>query len=322
MVLKNTFLSLAAVSFFVGAANAGDCFDRTLAISRYHYVNPGSVASNWQEIYEISLAAGNVSVVTRLTKGAIASSRYDSSFQSYSPDGTRIAFIESDAGGANARLKVMDAVDSNSDLEGDNAVVLDAADVDINNVVWGQNNRLVYGKFDGLGDTQIASATLSGVSLGSITMHTTDTDYPDSYSFVADDQVIYDVDGRWLKHIDLSTNSITILSGPSPVDRSPTGHMIGADIYFSRIVASTFDLWTASIEAGPVLSATAAFLATTAYNEISPVVSDDGACLAFLAGDLAINYGPNSDLWIRDLATGQTQQITLTRDLAGVVWRP
>jgi Tol biopolymer transport system component len=98
--------------------------------------------------------------------------------------------------------------------------------------------------------------------------------------------------------------------------------MIGSNIFFSRIVASTLDLWTATLNAGPVLANTNPVLTTTDYNETSPVISEDGACLAYLAGDLAINYGPNSDLWIRDVATGQTQQITQTRDLAGVVWKP
>jgi len=98
--------------------------------------------------------------------------------------------------------------------------------------------------------------------------------------------------------------------------------MVGGDVFYARIVGSTLDLWRATLSSGPALTGVAAFLTTPAYNESTVVMSDDGACLAYLAGDLTISYGPNSDLWIRDLVTGQTQQIAVTRDLASVSWKP
>ena len=321
MSYRNCLMAAAFVASAVPIA-AADCFDRTLAIARYHYVNPGSIANNWQDIYEISLSGGAVSAVTRLTKGAIMPPRYDSSSPAYSPDGARIAYVESDAGGTNARLKVMDAADSDNDLEGDNASILDATDVDISVVAWGANNLLAYGKFDEAENTQIATATLSGSTLGPVMLHTSDADYPDSFSFVADDELIYDADGRYLKHIDLSNNVVTTLSGLNPIDRQPTGKMVGGDVFFSRVVGGTLDIWRAQLAAGPTLQSAAPFLATTDLIEVSAMLSDDGACLAYLAADLTITYGPNSDLWVRDLATGQSRQITQTRDLAAVAWKP
>lgn len=322
MISRILALSAVALPMVTSSVNAAGCFDRTLAIARYHYTNPGSVSINWQDIYEIVLSGGTVSTTTRLTRGAVSLPNYDSSSPVYSHDGLRIAFIESDAGGTNARLKVMDATDSDNDLEGDNSSVLDAVSVDITAVAWGASDRLVYGKTDVNDDTQIASATLSGVTLGNITIHTTDVDYPDSFSFVASDEVIYEANGSSLKHISLGTNSITTLSGPSPRDRQPTGKMVGGDVFYVRIVGSTLDLWRATLSSGPTLTSVTAFLTTPAYNESTVVLSEDGACLAYLAGDLTISYGPNSDLWVRDLTTGQTEQITVTRDLASMSWKP
>ncbi|MBO9449220.1 hypothetical protein J7426_03055 [Tropicibacter sp. R16_0] len=293
-----------------------------MAISRYHYINPGDVGNNWQDIYEIELNAGKVASVVRLTKGAVSLPRYDSSSPVYSPDGTRIAYVEADAGGTNARLKVMDADDGNGDLMGDNMSVLDSADVDIATVAWGANDRLVYGKFDASKNTQIVSATLNGQSLGPITVHTADAEYPDSFTFVANDQLLYDADGRYLKHINLTSNHITQLSGPVPIDRTPTGIVGNNNIFFTRLVGSTLDLWQAVLDNNPSLSSETAVLSTPDFSETSVALSGDGGCLAYLASDLTVTYGPNSDLWIRDLATGQTKRITKTRDLAAVSWKP
>ena len=82
------------------------------------------------------------------------------------------------------------------------------------------------------------------------------------------------------------------------------------------------DVWKGTLNAGPTLAGKIPFLTTQTFNENYLAVSADGACLAYLAADLSVSYGPNSDLWIRDLSTGQTQQITLTRDLASVAWKP
>lgn len=315
-------LVLTLVPIHTAQAETEPCFDRTLAITRYHYVNPGSIEDNWQDIYEITLSAGNVSSVTRLSKGAITIPRYDSSSPTYSPDGMRIAYIEADAGGSNARVKVMDAVDSDADLQGDNASVLESTDVDIVSIDWAADNRIVFGRFDAAGDTQIASAVLSGSTLGAISTHTADSDYPDYPKFLANNQIIYDADGETIKHIDLTSNVVSTLSGPAPRDRRASGHALGADIYFARIVPPTLDLWKARLNADLSLSNVTALISSTDVSETAPMVSDDGACLAYLASDLSVTYGPNSDLWIRDLTSGETRQITKTRDLAGAVWKP
>ncbi|SMX27435.1 translocation protein TolB [Pelagimonas phthalicica] len=321
--MRRHSLSTALLLFaFAPPALAADCFDRSLAVARYHYVNPGNIADNWQEIYQLTLSGGTVTKSTRLTKGAISSPRYDSSAPVYSPDGAHIAYVESDAGGANARLKLMEAMDADQDLQGDNPVVLDDTDVDITLVAWGPGDRLAYGKFDGNGDTQIASAILSAGGLGTITLHTSDADYPDSFAFVAADMLVYDADGQSLKHIDLTNNTITLLSGPTPRDRTPTASPNSAEIFHTRIVGSTLDLWKATLASGPSLTAQQSVLATSGMNEASVALSPDGLCLAYLAGDLSITYGPNSDLWIQDLETGAIQQITASRDLAAVAWKP
>lgn len=314
---------LIGVALLVAALPAAaGCFDRSLIVSRYHFPNPANLCDIWQDLYRLDMASATSVAATRLSRGAIAPPRRDSTWMAVSSDGLWLIFIEADAGGTAPRLRLMKTVDSDGDLEGDGLTTLDDQGLDIGDTAWGPENRVVYPKLDTDGVTQLALAVLSDTTLGPVTLLTDAESYPDHPAFVDPTQMLYDMDGNTLMHLDLSTRAVTILSLPGPMERSAVPRPGTKEVFFLSVQGTTLDLWKAELRDGPALTNLESVLSTNDRNEVALAVSPDGNCLAFLAADLTVPNGPNSDLWIRDLGDKQTQQITFTRDISGVAWLP
>lgn len=318
------------------AAPASACFDRELALSRYHYPDPTNIAVNWQDVYLLSLRDGIAERALRLTQGANNRAPYDNILQDWSPDGQRLLFVSSRGAGPNRSLYAMDPRDADYDGEGDNLLYLGQDAAELGGVHWPAGELLFFEKGDGNSDIFHAKIDPAATKVTDARQVTRDGRYALQPRLSGDGKwLLYTAENalgaawpRYALHaLRIADGSVSTLS---PTDRLETDGtwLPGEDaVIFARAETpdGTLDLWRAALDpdaAPPALTDRTRVTDTPLAQETAPEISADGACLAYLSGDLLVKRGPNADLWIRDMATGEAARVTYTRDIAAAVWRP
>ncbi len=317
------------------------CFNRTLSVTRYHYLNPANIASSYQDIYKIKFTgagSGATAQITRLTSGAIAANPYDNTFATWSPDGTRIAFGSTRSGGY-IHIYVMNHSDSNNDGQGDNLVQVTNDNFDYEDLFWGTGNKIVYTtyKSDPGGKYQVHIGELSpSTPILMDPLKLTSGNTTKGVPVLSPDglAVLFQNEESPHPNRTQSVNHVLAVGGATTklIDNSKTHQGLHIKPDNSTLVTSSnlldpnkLDLLSRSVDltvSPPTVSNPISLDVTPSLDKHDPVYSPDGACLAFLGNDNSVIYGPNSDLYIRDLASGTTHRMTSSRDIAGVAWMP
>ncbi|MGR3572801.1 TolB family protein [Brevirhabdus sp.] len=318
------------------AAPASACFDRELALSRYHYPDPTNIAVNWQDVYLLSLRDGIAERALRLTQGANDRAPYDNILQDWSPDGQRLLFVSSRGAGPNRSLYAMDPQDADYDGEGDNLRYLGQDAAELGGVHWPAGGLLFFEKGDGNSDIFHARIDPGATSVTDARQVTRDGRYALQPRLSGDGKwLLYTAENalgaawpRYALHaLRIADGSVSTLSPPDRLETDGTWLPGAGAVIFARAETpgGTLDLWRAALDpdaAPPALTGRTRITDTPLAQETAPEISADGACLAYLSGDLRVKHGPNADLWIRDMTTGEAARVTYTRDIAAAVWRP
>jgi hypothetical protein len=298
-----------------------------LLIGRYHFPNPGQITPSWQDIYLWTPGQP----AERLSRGAFPGVERDyTGFSAMA--GRRVLFASSGPGGTDVTLGWMGIEDVDGDQQGDPYVELATGPLDLGTPVL-RDGRVVMTVLDTDGDAQVGLASLSITMAGSSPVTTisdfvaltADPGYPDGYSFVSADRVIYGVDGDGLAFIDLPGGTATPAPVPLQFVREPTVPASGDRVIFSALQGGSLDLFEAAILPGPGLGAPQPLFTTPDANESGAAISPDGRCLAWVStprvdanGDPVV--GPYADIFVRDETLGQQLRMTVTRDIASVDW--
>ncbi len=311
------------------------CFDRTIAISRYTFLDPTNINEIYQDIFKIDLSVAGSASVVRLTAGAMAATPYDNIDFTWSPDGNKIVFVSTRNG--TPELHAMDAVDANGDNEGDNLISLGVADLELGSPHWITGGKLAFIKGDVDGNGQVHTADISAVpALSNISAVTMGGNYKLGSRYTADGQLIGYAEeyvlagiGRFyaLGVLRLSDSLEVLLSDPGVIERDLDWTPGSSEVVFGSDRANPgadLDLYSAEVDltAAPHLKNVQPITSTPSTTETHPRVSPDGQCLAYIANDGTVPYGPNDDLRIRDLQTSEDRRITSSRDISGFAWRP
>ena len=312
-----------------------DCFDRQLLVTRYHYPVPSTVDVNWQEVYLFDMGA---STTTRLSAGVLADPQYDTTGGSFAPNGSRAAVAVSDDGGVNGRLITILPTDSDGDLQGDGAADLTTAAETPDIGGWSVDGLLFITPDDP--DTwQVRIGTLNpaGTVLLSETTLAARLGYKSHAQWVGGgSHVVHVIDEvmpnddvrRGIDAVEVATGFVTRLTSSADLITTATVDPVAGRVIYSKVDFSQdppqLDLWQADLDLSgtPALSNATALTTSPGLSEHDPAVSPDGACLAYLGDDMTVTDGPNSDLYIRDLSSGETRRVTITKDISGAVFRP
>lgn len=326
--------SLIVALSIAGSPALADCFDETLLVSRYHYPNPGSVGVNFQDLYLLNFPPlpQTLPSVTRLSAGFNAPTRYDSLDAAFSVDGSRIVFV-SNRDNASTDIYVMDSADTNNDSQGDNLVRVTSDNVERFGLSWGPAGRLTYVSEPASYQTATAILTPAG-ALGSettLTAHSGETSPPTldatgAHVIAVFEETPFPNRTHSLNHVSSSGGQVTQLIYDGVVNQSPSLHPNNQTVFFtSSREGGKMDVFQAAINLSttpPTLGSLTNVTQTPNLSESDVKVSPDGNCIAYLASDLTSNYGPNSDLYISDLAAQVTKRVTSTRDIGSFDWAP
>jgi len=298
---------------------AADCFDAPLFISRYFLTDPGAPGSSWQDLY--AWTPGQPAV--RLSTGAFPGVARDHTSPVALPGG-EVLFQHSAGGGTDVTIARMEAADADGDMRGDGWADLASGGLEPSAMAL-RAGRVVTTVLDAAGEAQVGVASLSGGVLSPFVPVTADAAFPDGYTFLTDDIVLHDVDGDGLSLIDLASGAAAALATGLPLTRTPTAPEDGSFVVFAALNGASLDLYRAEVLAGPALGPPAVIVDTPDLSETAPRLSPDGACLLWLAapptdGTGAPVRGPYADLYIRDLATGETRRMSVSRDLGAADW--
>ena len=336
LTLKSGLALVAFYLLFVASAKAS-CFDRTLVLSRYIYLNPADINQIYQDLFLVDFAYPSNSPV-RLTRGALDSPHYDSVQPTFSPNGDKIIFSSQRSGGL-SQLFAEDIQDSDNNSEGDNLFQLTNGSGESSDPRWVFPNRLVY--ISTTTNSTIphvfsANPDLVAKTLTNIEEFSAGSVEQLSPAPARDGAFVYFVTplitstGRSFSinaSIKGQSNIISVIDRGA-VDKDPALKLGTTTIAFSsdRATAGVADIFTSDVDlnAAPanMVSNVTAITATSVVDETEPQFSPDGLCLAYLSNDNAISYGPNDDLVVRDMVTGETRRMTSSRDISGFSWKP
>jgi len=326
----------SALIVLSGYSASASCFDRTIAVARYTYLDPTNLNEIYQDIYKIDLSNSGPGNVVRLSIGALSVTPYDNTNFAWSPDGGELVFVSSRMG--LPELFAMDTEDIDGDGQGDNLVSLGNADTELSAPHWiaGDQFAFIKGDTDGNGQVHTAGIGSSPLALSNVAAATVGGNYKLGSRYTADGQLIGYVEeyvlsglGRFYGLAVLRpADGLQILLSDSALVENGFDWVPGeVRVIFSSDhgdPGASLDLYSAEVDlaAPPHLKNVQRITSTPAVTETNPRISPDGQCLGYTANDGTVPYGPNDDLHIVDLQTGEDRRITSSRDIAGFAWRP